>query len=76
MSPLFPLPRRRLACVVVVMQPGASAEDVGDVVARVEAAGGEAFVSRGVTRTIIGLVGDIEHVRRAEPARACPASPT
>ena len=25
-----------------------------------EAAGGEAFVSRGVTRTIIGLVGDIE----------------
>jgi 3-deoxy-7-phosphoheptulonate synthase len=46
--------------VVVVMQPGASAEDVGNVVARVEAAGGEAFVSSGVTRTIIGLVGDIE----------------
>ena len=42
------------------MQPGASAEDVDAVVARVEAAGGEAFVSRGVTRTIIGLVGDIE----------------
>ena len=42
------------------MQPGASAEDVGNVVARVEAAGGEAFVSSGVTRTIIGLVGDIE----------------
>jgi 3-deoxy-7-phosphoheptulonate synthase len=46
--------------VVVVMQPGASAEDVGNVVARVEAAGGEAFVSSGVTRTIIGLVGDID----------------
>ena len=42
------------------MQPGASAEDVDAVVARVEAAGGEAFVSRGVTRTIIGLVGDVE----------------
>src|SRR6476620_9636921 len=42
------------------MQPGASAEDVGNVVARVEGAGGEAFVSSGVSRTIIGLVGDIE----------------
>jgi 3-deoxy-7-phosphoheptulonate synthase len=29
-------------------------------VARVREAGGEAFVSRGVTRTIIGLVGDVE----------------
>jgi 3-deoxy-7-phosphoheptulonate synthase len=46
--------------VVVVMQPGASAEQVADVIERVEASGGEAFVSRGVTRTIIGLVGDIE----------------
>ena len=51
------------------MQPGASAEDVGNVVARVEAAGGEAFVSRGVTRTIIGLVGDIEPFAGLEPAR-------
>jgi 3-deoxy-7-phosphoheptulonate synthase len=30
------------------------------VVALVEAAGGEAFVSRGVNRTIVGLVGDVE----------------
>jgi len=49
-----------LGAVVVVMQPGASAEDVEGVVARVSAAGGEAFVSRGVSRTIIGLVGDVE----------------
>ena len=60
MSPLFRCPRRTLADVVVVMKPDATAEDVGAVVARVEAAGGEAFVSRGVTRTIIGLVGDVE----------------
>ncbi|MGH8940271.1 MAG: 3-deoxy-7-phosphoheptulonate synthase, partial [Actinomycetes bacterium] len=46
--------------MVVVMKPDASTEDVAGVVARVESAGGEAFVSRGVTRTIIGLVGDIE----------------
>jgi 3-deoxy-7-phosphoheptulonate synthase len=47
--------------MVVVMAPGASATDIEAVVAKVEAAGGEAFVSRGVQRTIIGLVGDVEH---------------
>jgi 3-deoxy-7-phosphoheptulonate synthase len=46
--------------MVVVMSTDASASDVEAVVAQVEAAGGEAFVSRGVTRTIVGLVGDIE----------------
>jgi 3-deoxy-7-phosphoheptulonate synthase len=45
--------------MVVVMRPQASPEDVAAVVARVEAAGGSAFVSRGVQRTIVGLVGDI-----------------
>jgi 3-deoxy-7-phosphoheptulonate synthase len=49
----------RFAGMVVVMSPDATAEDVATVVARVEAAGGEAFVSRGLQRTIIGLVGDI-----------------
>jgi 3-deoxy-7-phosphoheptulonate synthase len=47
--------------VVVVMAPGAAPEQVDAVVARVEAAGGSAFISRGVERTIIGLVGDIAH---------------
>jgi len=46
--------------MVVVMTPEATDEDIESVVARVEGAGGEAFVSRGVSRTIIGLVGDIE----------------
>jgi 3-deoxy-7-phosphoheptulonate synthase len=46
--------------MVVVMTPDASSEDVEAVVARVAEAGGEAFVSRGVTRTIIGLVGDLD----------------
>ena len=40
--------------------PGATEEQIAHVVERVEEAGGEAFVSRGVARTIIGLVGDIE----------------
>jgi len=45
------------------MQPGASNADVEAVVGRVQAAGGEAFVSRGVSRTIIGLVGDVDEFR-------------
>ncbi|MGE5762443.1 MAG: 3-deoxy-7-phosphoheptulonate synthase [Mycobacterium leprae] len=45
--------------MVVVMAPTATEADVDAVVARVAAAGGKAFVSRGVTRTIVGLVGDI-----------------
>jgi 3-deoxy-7-phosphoheptulonate synthase len=49
--------------MVVVMTPAASSEDVDAVIARVTAAGGSAFVSRGVTRTIIGLVGDLEQFR-------------
>ena len=46
--------------MVVVMAPGATDEDIAAVVARVEAVGGEAFVSKGLVRTIIGLVGDID----------------
>jgi 3-deoxy-7-phosphoheptulonate synthase len=46
--------------MVVVMSPKASDEDVARVVEMVEDAGGDAFVSRGKHRTIIGLVGDTE----------------
>ncbi len=46
--------------MVVVMSVEAEESDVRAVVERVEAAGGEAFVSRGVSRTVIGLVGDVE----------------
>ncbi len=46
--------------MVVVMAPEATESDVDDVVGRVREAGGEAFVSRGVHRTIVGLVGDLD----------------
>jgi 3-deoxy-7-phosphoheptulonate synthase len=46
--------------MVVVMSPDATEEDIAAVVARVEAVGGEAFVSKGRARTIIGLIGDID----------------
>jgi 3-deoxy-7-phosphoheptulonate synthase len=44
----------------VVMTAEATAEELDAVVRTVEAAGGSAFVSRGVHRTIVGLVGDVE----------------
>jgi 3-deoxy-7-phosphoheptulonate synthase len=46
--------------MVVVMSPDATDADIARVVDRVESVGGEAFVSKGVVRTIIGLVGDID----------------
>jgi 3-deoxy-7-phosphoheptulonate synthase len=44
--------------MVVVMDTKASEDDIGRVVAEVEAVGGQAFVSPGKMRTVIGLVGD------------------
>ncbi len=46
--------------MVIVMKPEATEAEVSHVVERVESVGGEAFVSKGVVRTIIGLVGDID----------------
>lgn len=46
--------------MVVVMTAEATDGDVAAVVERVETAGGEAFVSRGESRTVVGLVGDID----------------
>ena len=47
--------------MVIVMAPQATQADIDSVVDLVRTAGGDAFVSRGVSRTIIGLVGDVEH---------------
>ncbi|RAY13095.1 3-deoxy-7-phosphoheptulonate synthase [Actinomadura craniellae] len=46
--------------MVIVMAPEATEADLTAVVSLVETAGGDAFVSRGVNRTIVGLVGDVE----------------
>ena len=50
-------PAGTLPFMVIVMAPAATASDIAGVVAHIEAHGGQAFVSRGVTRTIIGVVG-------------------
>jgi 3-deoxy-7-phosphoheptulonate synthase len=44
--------------MVIVMSAQAGDADLAEVVGHVEAAGGSAFISRGVARTIIGVVGD------------------
>ena len=46
--------------MVVVMGTDATGDQIAAVVERVKDAGGDAFVSRGVSRTIVGLVGDLE----------------
>src|SRR6476619_8645837 len=46
--------------MVIVMAPAATDDDVTNVVAHIETHGGQAFVSRGVMRTIIGVVGTEE----------------
>ena len=43
--------------MVIVMAPGASEGNIETVVAHIETHRGQAFVSRGVMRTIIGVVG-------------------
>jgi 3-deoxy-7-phosphoheptulonate synthase len=49
--------------VVVVMAVEATPEDVAAVVDRVSAAGGDASVSRGIRRTIVGVAGDADCFR-------------
>jgi 3-deoxy-7-phosphoheptulonate synthase len=46
--------------MVIVMTLEATVDDIAAVVDKVRVAGGDAFVSRGLNRTIVGLVGDIE----------------
>ncbi|WP_433510016.1 3-deoxy-7-phosphoheptulonate synthase [Nonomuraea sp. CA-143628] len=51
--------------MVIVMGQEATGDDIASIVAVVEAAGVEAFVSRGVRRTIVGLVGDVTQLDEA-----------
>jgi 3-deoxy-7-phosphoheptulonate synthase len=49
--------------MVVVMKSTATEEDIERVLAKVREVDGDAFVSKGRTRTIIGLVGDTAAIR-------------
>jgi len=61
--------------MIIVMRPDASERDLEQVVAQVAAIGLTPHVSRGVSRTIIGCIGD-EDVLREMPVLAFPAVET
>jgi 3-deoxy-7-phosphoheptulonate synthase len=44
--------------VIVVMKPGATTAQIGDILRRIETEGLRAHLSRGEERTIIGVIGD------------------
>src|SRR5918911_2492877 len=48
--------------MMIVMKEGASRQEVDAVVARVESVGARAHVSQGELVTVIGAIGDREHV--------------
>jgi 3-deoxy-7-phosphoheptulonate synthase len=50
--------------VMIVMKPTATQEQIDSVVERIEEAGARAHLSRGDEVTVIGAVGDREHVAR------------
>ena len=52
--------------MMIVMKPTATEDEIGAVIARVEGVGARAHVSRGDEVTLIGAVGDREHVARLE----------
>jgi 3-deoxy-7-phosphoheptulonate synthase len=52
--------------MLIVMKQAATEDEIGAVIARVEAVGAKAQVSRGEEVTLIGAIGDREHVARLE----------
>ena len=57
--------------MIIILQPGATDEQIDHVIRRVEDLGLKAHLSRGTFRTIVGVIGD-EDKLRAEPLRAIP----
>src|SRR3954452_1539308 len=50
--------------MMIVMKPTASEEDIQAVIERIESVGAQAHPSRGEELTVIGAIGDREHVAR------------
>ncbi len=57
--------------MIIVMKANATQDQVDHVVQRVESLGLKTMVSRGVERTIIGVIGD-ESLLLGQPIEACP----
>jgi len=52
--------------MMIVMKPTATPEEVQAVIDRVESVGARTHISRGDEVTVIGAIGDREHVARLE----------
>ena len=52
--------------MMIVMKPTATEDEIAAVVARVESVGASAHISKGAEVTVIGAIGDREHVARLE----------
>ena len=52
--------------MMIVMKAGATEAEIDSVIARIEQAGARAHPSRGEEVTVIGAIGDLEHVARLE----------
>ncbi len=57
--------------MIIVMKANATQEQIDHVVQRVESLGLKTMVSKGVERTIIGVIGD-ESLLLGQPIEACP----
>jgi len=57
--------------MMVVMKEGATEEQIEHVVEKIKSVGAEAHISKGVRKTVIGIIGDKEAVR-AIPLEAFP----
>src|SRR5690349_14514534 len=60
----------RIEEMMIVMKPTATEKEVLAVIERVQDVGARAHVSRGEEVTVIGAIGDREHVTRLELAGA------
>src|SRR5215207_2706200 len=54
--------------MMIVMKAAATEDEIQAVIGRIEAAGARAHPSRGEEVTVIGAIGDIEHIARLDLA--------
>jgi 3-deoxy-7-phosphoheptulonate synthase len=57
--------------MIIVLKPGTSKKDISHLVAKIKKLGLKPWVSKGVERTIIGVIGE-EDIIRAKPLEAFP----
>ena len=52
--------------MIIVLKPGASEDEINHVLDRIKSLGFEIMVSRGVQRTIIGVIGEEDRLRERQ----------